>query len=81
MAVKPIPKADLQKKSIDEFINKGGKVADEKNEDEWVLLTQRLPKYIVNEIDERRKHFGWISRNAWIFLVIQKALNEGITND
>jgi hypothetical protein len=56
---------------IDEIINRGGKTTIESEPkeaiDEEVRLTLRLPKSLVDKIDEKRKERpGKISRNQWI---------------
>ena len=63
---------------VKEFISKGGTLANineenivEKNDDH--RLTLRIPKWLLNKIDAKRKErVGTISRNLWILEAIEK---------
>lgn len=78
MPVKPLYQAPNESKKIEEFINKGGKVsADEKEDkDEWTMISVRIPKSLLKQIDEKRSQFIGITRNTWILQLFQKELLE-----
>lgn len=78
----------IEDEKAEAFINGGGKVIEdakgEKKEEkvkklkreDWAILSLRLPNDVVKKIDESRVKNGWSSRNSWIFLAIQKAIEE-----
>lgn len=80
MAVKELLKpakndAVKNEKKIEEFISKGGGLANvfEGQEGDH-RLTLRIPKRLIEKIDRKRKErIGSISRNLWILEVIDKA--------
>lgn len=90
MAVKEIIKVDktIEEEKAEAFINGGAKVIEDIKEEkketkveklkreDWAILSLRLPNQIVKKIDEKRVKNGWSSRNSWIFLAIQKAIEE-----
>lgn len=63
---------------VNNFIAKGGKLADSFEEVEGDhRLTLRIPKSLMDKVDEKRKkRVGKISRNLWILEVIEKAAKE-----
>ena len=64
-------------KNIKDFISKGGTVgkAFEKLEDDNHRLTLRIPKFLLDKIDIKRKErIGKISRNLWILETLEKAI-------
>lgn len=74
-----VVKAKINQKSIEEFINKGADVVDDRPKDEkeeWTMISVRLPKSLLDRIDRKRKEFAGITRNAWILQKIQEILKE-----
>ncbi len=75
MSLKPAPERNKEEKSkIDDVISKGGKVAEDtkKDKEEWTMITVRLPKRMLKDMDiETGKRIG-LSRNAWILEAIQE---------
>lgn len=65
-------------KKINEFISKGGSHPESNIEDDSDhRLTLRIPKWLVDKIDEHRKgRVGKISRNLWILKQIERAIEE-----
>jgi len=65
-------------KKIEEFITKGGKLAIEiENQSGDHRLTLRIPKWLLDKIDAKRKNrIGTISRNLWILETIDKATKK-----
>lgn len=81
MAVKAkIQKTLVNEKKIDEFISKGGSHPEnniETDSDSDHRLTLRIPKWLVDKIDEKRTaKIGKISRNLWILQQIERAVEE-----
>lgn len=81
MAVKAkIQKTQIDEKKIDEFISKGGSHSKndiELDDDTDHRLTLRIPKWLVDKIDEKRtEKVGKISRNLWILQQIEQALKD-----
>lgn len=62
-------------KKVDEFISKGGSLAKPvKHEDDNHRLTIRMPLWLLEKIDKKRKErIGKISRNLWILEELEKA--------
>jgi len=70
----------------EDFISSGGMTTSESSrserhnsrsirDEEEVRFTLRIPKHMLQEIDEQRKHQdGSISRNTWILQLISSAL-------
>ena len=68
------PKKDIEKEA-ESFISQGGKLAADpiKLEDDH-RLTLRIPKWLLDKVDVKRKErVGTISRNLWILELIEKA--------
>lgn len=65
-------------KKVEEFISKGGRLADDINESyEDHRLTLRIPKWLLDKIDNKRKErIGTISRNLWILETLDKATKK-----
>lgn len=79
MAVKAkIQKTLVNEKKIDEFISKGGSHPENNIEtDSDHRLTLRIPKWLVDKIDEKRtEKVGKISRNLWILKQIERAVED-----
>ena len=87
MAIKELKKPvkpmslDIEKKA-QEFISKGGSlstnimaISDESDIDH--RLTLRIPKWLMDQVDEKRKkRLGNISRNLFILEAIEKATKK-----
>ncbi len=79
MAIKELKKdikmiSQQDTKAVDAFIAKGGSLAedDSKNIDHKLLL--RIPKYLIDKVDEKRKNrVGKISRTLWILELIERS--------
>ena len=73
---------DLEK--IEEFIEKGGGVSVRgrpriKKEEQLLRFSLRIPKHLVNLIDEsREKEIGSFSRNNWILSAILEKLKKNV---
>ena len=79
MAVKAkIKKTQVDEKKIDEFISKGGSHPESNIEDDSDhRLTLRIPRWLVDKIDEKRtEKVGKISRNLWILKQIERAVED-----
>lgn len=70
MAVKPQP--DKYKKDEDAFINKGGKAKSDNAE--WTMVSLRITKNLLKDLDSMRCNRLGMSRNAWILEAIQEKL-------
>ena len=84
MAIKALQKSvkkepvKAEDKKVERFISKGGTLANPveqiSNKAEDHRLTLRIPKWLVDKVDTKRKErVGKISRNLWILEVIEKA--------
>ncbi len=81
MALKELHKSNKAKNSrveskIKKFISKGGSLAlDDMGEESGDhRLTLRIPKALMDKVDNhRKKRVGKISRNLWILEIIEKA--------
>jgi len=61
-------------KDVEAFISKGGTLAGHVAQEGDHRLTLRIPKYLMDKIDVKRKErVGKISRNLWILELIEKA--------
>lgn len=61
-------------KDVEAFISKGGTLAGHIAQEGDHRLTLRIPKYLMDKIDVKRKErVGKISRNLWILELIEKA--------
>lgn len=71
--VAPITKATEDK--VNKFISQGGTLASKfEEEDGDHRLTLRMPKWLLEKVDIKRKErVGSISRNLWILELIEKA--------
>lgn len=80
MVVKPKPIKPQDNKDINEVINKGAHVREdsqtEKHEDKWIMISLRLPKPMLRQIDEKRKKKVGLSRNALILQKLQQWLED-----
>lgn len=84
MALKELHKTNETKpvkveKQVDEFISKGGTLAKpvQKTSDDNHRLTLRMPQWLLEKIDVKRKErVGKISRNLWILETIEKAARD-----
>ena len=73
-----IKKAKVDDKKIDEFISKGGSHPEKNDSDDGEhRLTLRIPKWLLEKIDEKRtEKIGKISRNLWILKQIERAIDD-----
>ena len=73
-----VQKAHADEKQIDKFISKGGGHPEDNTEtDSDHRLTLRIPKWLVDKIDEKRtEKVGRISRNLWILKQIERAVEN-----
>lgn len=75
---KPVNKTPIQPpanaaKNVEKFISKGGTLAEPITQEGDHRLTLRIPKYLMDKIDVKRKNrVGKISRNLWILELIEK---------
>jgi len=86
MAIKELKKAVKTtpfnyEKDVEKFIAKGGSLAgnsvESMDSDQDHRLTMRIPKWLMNKVDEKRKErVGKISRNLWILEIIDKATKK-----
>jgi len=64
-------------KNIDKFISKGGTLTEDISNDTDHRLTLRIPKWLMDKIDDKRKErVGKISRNLWILETLEKATKK-----
>lgn len=71
MAVKPPPS------KVNDFINKGAPVkADIQVTDECILISLRMPRSFLNEIDNILKNRIGLSRNALILEALQEKIKR-----
>lgn len=73
---RPLKKQPEQiEKKVEKFISKGGRLADDiEKEDGDHRLTLRIPKWLMDKVDVKRKErVGKRSRNLWILELIEKA--------
>ncbi len=84
MAIKALQKSvkkqpvKAEDEKVERFISKGGTLANSveqsSNSTEDHRLTLRIPKWLMDKVDIKRKErVGKISRNLWILEVIEKA--------
>jgi len=60
-------------KDVERFISKGGTLAENSSIDGDHRLTLRIPKWLMDKIDVKRKQrVGKISRNLWILETLEK---------
>ncbi len=70
------PKSQVDEKEAQEFIEKGGSLPGKTEEGDH-RLTLRLPKWLLEKIDQKRKQrIGSISRNLWILEQIEKSIED-----
>jgi hypothetical protein len=78
-SVKPPAMKNVEEK-VQQFIAQGGTTVDEKisaQEMKDHRLTLRIPQWLMNKVDEKRKErIGSISRNLWILELIEKACKK-----
>lgn len=77
MAVKPKSKTvPIDEKKVEEFIDKGSKKTVKENSNKLDhRLTLRIPKWLMELIDEKRAtRIGNISRNSLILEELEKSL-------
>ena len=78
MAIKELKKAVKEtpikiEQNIDRFISKGGTLTQSMPIDGDHRLTLRIPKWLMEKIDVKRKgRVGKISRNLWILETLEK---------
>ena len=78
MAIKELKKAVKEtpikiEQNIDRFISKGGTLTQNMPIDGDHRLTLRIPKWLMEKIDVKRKgRVGKISRNLWILETLEK---------
>jgi hypothetical protein len=70
MAVKPPPS------KIEQFIEKKPK---EKPKNEWLPITVRLPKSLLEQLDANQDR--WTTRNSQIVYLIQKGMENDPTSN
>ncbi len=79
MAIKELKKnvkvtSQPNTKAVDAFIAKGGSLAEDTLENGDHRLSLRIPKYLIDKVDEKRKNrVGKISRNLWILELIERS--------
>jgi hypothetical protein len=63
---------------VNKFISKGGRLAEDIQESSGDhRLTLRIPKFLMDKVDEKRKQrVGKISRNLWILEMIEKVTKD-----
>jgi len=78
---KPVKNMSVNiEQQAEEFISKGGTLAKStyleiNNEDH--RLTLRIPSWLMDKVDEKRKQrLGKVSRNFWILEVLEKATKK-----
>ncbi len=80
MSVKDKTRKESEKteeKKIEEWINKGGGVQLEAPKDsQFKVITLRMPKEILDQIDAIIKENPWLARNTWIVSALKKQLNS-----
>ncbi len=86
MAPKPPPikfEEKSNEKEIEKIINKGGggieenqNSSEETKVDPWTLITVRLPKVLLKDIDDEVAGRFGLSRNAWILEAFQGKLKK-----
>lgn len=62
----------------EKIIEKGGKVAEDNvSENQWIIISLRISKKTLKEIDElvKKDPIG-LSRNVWILHAIQQKMNK-----
>ncbi len=84
MAIKELKKTsvvrqiqpDKEEFEVEKFISKGGTVpTDSQKHSDDCRLTLRMPKWLMDKVDEKRKkRVGKISRNLWILETLDKTL-------
>jgi len=68
-------KPQVDDKKAQEFILKGGGLPENENDGDH-RLTLRMPKWLLEKIDQKRKlRLGSISRNLWILEQIEKSVD------
>lgn len=83
MAIKELQKTvvvtspDIEKR-VESFISKGGtlpsEIKDGKDDDSYHRLTLRIPKWLVDKIDLKRKcRSGKVSRSLWIIELLERS--------
>jgi len=77
-SVKNEPTTTTIEKNVEKFISKGGTLAANiSHDDNDHRLTLRIPKFLMDRIDIKRKErVGKISRNLWILELIEKATKK-----
>ena len=76
MAIKELKKI-TNEKEIENFIAQGGLPAEQVISEEDHHLLLRMPKWLLEKIDiKRKKRVGKISRNLWILETIDRATKK-----
>lgn len=80
-----IKKLSKKERLMEQFIGSGGKTTKEskqENEDDTMRFTLRIPRAMIEEIDQDRKEqIGNISRNTWILQVLSEHLKKTLTEN
>lgn len=63
-------------KNIEKVIEKGGKTSNEDLQNDWVVITLRLTKELLNSIEKCKSKRIGLTRNAWILEAIQEKLKS-----
>lgn len=74
-----VVKAKINKKSIEEVLNKGADVVQDRDttlQEEWKMISVRLPKSLLETMDKHRSSSIGLTRNAWILQKFQEILKE-----
>lgn len=64
----------LLEKEIDQIVKKGGEVKEESKK-EYVVITVKMPKNFLRQVDAQIEKRIGLSRNAWILESMQKNLD------
>lgn len=81
MLAKKMEKSQSTEKNLEKkrkaFIDKGGRVASESNDPEWMFINLRIPRNMVNKIEEiiNTERIG-MTRTGWILEAIQEKLKK-----
>jgi hypothetical protein len=81
MAIRPkfeeIEMKDKQKE-IEEVIFKGGRVIQdsEKEKEKWTMISMRIPVYLLEKLEAKKKEKLGMTRTACILQAIQKFIED-----
>ncbi len=66
----------IEDRKAQKFISKGGGLPENEDDGDH-RLTLRMPKWLLEKIDQKRKlRVGNISRNLWILEQIEKSIGD-----